>query len=264
MNDFFADLFRKWCIRRTEANRELVRQASIKPPVVEQVETPVESISEELILHTIRERQRDGYIVLGKDQLFADVALRMQPPYDVGVPHGLSHIPESGDHYFSGISGEQVPPEYYPKKLEDIETPGDWINDIPGCRELTFIMDRLAGDIAHAVGVLVPADQLRFMLREKAPIVSIKLYTDTTWVEAGWGGPCISLSKIGDARVYTTFGAIPDDLTILTPTETMAPFIHFYSNELQRMFKSHYSVIEYKKAYERLMYTLNRLNITYR
>lgn len=276
MNDFLANLFRKWCASRTKANRELVERSSVKPAVVRQVELPVvreeEPISENLILQAVRERSRGGYIVLGKDRLFRHVALRMKRQYGFGTTSGISHLPEwtdrhvypmDGGHYVDPMAGAPIPPEYYPKKLDDIETPGDWINDLPLCQQLTYMMHTLKGDISHAADVLVPSDQLRFMLRESKPIVSIKLYTDTSWIEAGWGGPCISLSKVGDAMTYTTHGTIPDDLRILTPAEMMVPFTHFYNNKLQRMFESHHSVIEYKEAYNDLVSTLNHLNITF-
>lgn len=145
-------------------------------------------------------------------------------------------------------------------------SPEDGINQAElriACEHIIELMVRLIGDVKHAVPVLVSADELLFMFSSAQPVVCIKMYTDTSWVDLGWKGPCITVRRLGDYMHHSVQGVIPDDLEKWPVKDVIAVFTAFRTNELASMSKSDSCVIKYEETYNKLVSMLNELNISF-
>jgi hypothetical protein len=232
-------------------------------PVVEQP-APPPPFDLDAIMKRVRECKRDQYVVLcGKLFMYVDDRTTHYSPFDGrGKPIPLlTYMPEN---FHVHMDYMPVEPEFYPKSPEDIQRPDDWIEWIDQCETHYGRMRDLVEQMDWAFRLISKDDPLLFVKSRGWHVPVIKLYTDLSWIDAGWEGPAIAVGCQGDRRYPVAMGLIPDDTKLHSLKEVVDEFTKFRDGPLQEMFTNHESVIKFNDTYDSFIKYLDEKSINYR
>lgn len=248
-----------------EMMADLVARQEGHPPAEDPPVPPARPVlSTEEIGELIMERQRDKMIVL-KGQLFDYVEFRRTHCSPFGsngkLVELLTYMP---DNFHIHMDYVPVPSPHFPMHEEDIQTPGDWVEDIDTCNRLAGSMEDQIEKIAMVIKVAGEDHPIQFITCNDEPIPLIKLYTDLSWVDAGWEGPAVIPRMHGDFRYPTAIAIIPDTTEIITLQKAFKEIEDFRLEKLPAFFDNHSATKRFKKAYDAFTSFLDRKAITYR
>lgn len=216
------------------------------------------------IAAAVKNLKRNEYIILrGKCFNYVDARklYHQNPEGNYVNAYVLSHMP---DDFHRHLDYVPVPAGFVPLKLDDIETPGDWIEDIDECQRLTGRMEDLKDRINMVSKLIDPSEPMKFVKSGDSLYPCIKLFTDLGWIEGGWQGPAIIAGFQGDHRHPTATGIIPDEVKLYDTKDAIAGFEKFRAGPLQEMLTHHESVVYFNAAYRDLITCLDKNSTTYR
>lgn len=230
----------------------------------EPVPQPEPAMDLAAIAAAVKNLKRNEYIILrGKCFNYVDARklYHQNPEGNYVNAYVLSHMP---DDFHRHLDYVPVPPEYIPQTWDEIETPGDWIDDIDECHNLAGRMEDLTQKIDATARLITAPEPMMFIKSNNTLHPCIKLFTDLGWIEGGWQGPAIIAGYQGDHRYPTAIGIIPDEIKLYDAKDAVDYFEKFRNGPMKAMFSDHDSVVYFNAAYRDLITCLDKNSITYR
>lgn len=196
----------------------------------------------QLLINALTARSRNGMVVINKDRLYS--AQDVKCSFEI---YGYKIV--DGYYINPHISFKMLSEEDLPNYLDDIETPGEWVFQIPvleqWVRDLQYLTDSLKMLSKIHDG---PYDPTVFRLKGEYRLC-IKVFHDMSWIDAGWKGPAIIIEPNPSIHVNHTEGVIPDSSEPVPFHRILTELNRFNRTYMKDFIATYPAVVKFKSSY---------------